>query len=426
MIIRVRNLRVAIFLVRNAVVIVVLVLSVRRTVVIGIQLELRIRLIGAAIRVGHRNRNIELLNSVLIQLRPIRERNRNLTSGLINADLIALRSSEVLTNSKLRTLRSSYILTILISKGRGRLRLLTRNNQLTLIRRLKLLVVLSTRLLNRDSDSHLISSAIGVGHNNRNLDLVTRLSILRNGNGDLTGLLVDVHTIRSVLTRAESRTLRSLSGVTILVLELRSRNRYVLTRLTRTILIARLEDRVLVRGLRIGVVFLFLLVRDAVIIVILVLDVRRAVTIGIQLELSIRLIHGRIRVGHNNRNIELLNGVLVQLRPIRERNSDLTSVLINADLIALRSSKALTNSERRTLRSGYVLTILISKGRRRLGLLTRINQLTLILRLVLLVISRLELYKEVWRVSSDLHLAAVTKLAAFLHLQVILVDVIKA
>ena len=137
MIVRVRNLRVAVVTVRDAVVIVILVGGVRLTVTIGIQLEVRIRLIGAAIRVRHRHRNIELLNGVLVQLRLIRERHRDLTGVLINLDLIPLRSLEVSRNRELRTLRSLSVLTILASEGRGRLGLLARNNQLALIRRLE-------------------------------------------------------------------------------------------------------------------------------------------------------------------------------------------------------------------------------------------------------------------------------------------------
>ena len=87
----------------------------------------------------------------------------------------------------------------------------------------------------------MVLRTIRVSHVNRNSDLVTRLRILRDGHRDLTGLLVNLHTIRRVLTRSELRALRSFSRVAVFVLELRSRNRRVLTRLTRTILIAGLE-----------------------------------------------------------------------------------------------------------------------------------------------------------------------------------------
>ena len=155
MIVDVRNLRVAVVLIRDAVTIVIAVFGVRLTVIIGIQLEIRIRLIGGTIRVGHRDRNIELLSGVLVQLRLIRVGNGDLTGVLVDLDFVALRSGEVvalsvLTNSELRTLRSVDLLlsrlTILVlaglREGRGRLRLLTRHNQLALVRRRVLVRVL--------------------------------------------------------------------------------------------------------------------------------------------------------------------------------------------------------------------------------------------------------------------------------------------
>ena len=608
MIVRVRNLRVAVIFVRDAVVIVIAVLGVRLTVVIGIQLEVRLHLIGGLIRVRHRHRNIELLNGVLVQLRLIRELNGDLTGVLINRYFVALRSLEVSRNRELRTLRSLDVLTVLISERRGRLGLLTRNNQLALIRRLVLLainrfelyeqvarvtgdlnsctvtklavflelqvvlvdvietgngylvgarwnicktkvlnnrgalgttpgftvvvglelgsvfrrqsdnnvthrlrkllgrrvvtirldntavnlhakrnalrhrsrvllnrdgdvdVVLrairvshhnrnsdrvtrlriprdgnrdltsvlvdghttrsilartegralrsrgvltvlvletrsrnlhvvtrltrtvlvtrlelfvllgrrSVRLFNRDGDVNGVLRAIRVSHNNRNSDLVTRLSTLRDANGDLTSVLVNLHTIRHVLTRGELRALRSLSVLTVLVGELRSIDLDIATRLTRTILVARLEVIVRVRNLRVAVIF----VRDAVVIVIAVLGVRLTVVIGIQLEVRLHLIGGLIRVRHRHRNIELLNGVLVQLRLIRELNGDLTGVLINRYFVALRNLEAISDLELRTLRSLSRATVLASERRGRLGLLARNNQLVLIRRLV--------------------------------------------
>ena len=243
-------------------------------------------------------------------------------------------------------------------------------------------LVLSVRLINGDGDINIVRRTIRVSHNNRNSDLVTRLRILRNLHGDLTSVLINGHTIRNVLTRGELRALRSLGVLAVLVLELRSRNLNILTRLTRTILITRLERSVLVRGLRV----LVFLVRDAVVIVIRIRDIRIAITIGVQLELSWSLIRGTVRVGHRDRNLELLNGVLVQLRLIRERNSDLTGVLVNLGFVALRSLEALRNRELRTLRSLRVLTVLILERRRRLGFLTRNNQLLLVRRRVLVCV----------------------------------------
>ena len=237
MIVRVRNLRVAVAFVRDAVVIVILVLVVRRAVTIGVQLEVRLSVVLAAIRVGHRDRNIELLNGVLVQLRPVRERHRDLTGGLVNLDLIALRSLEVFRNRELRTRRSLRVLTVLASERRGRLGLLARNNKLVLILRL---VKAGILLGHRDGDVNGVLRAIRVSHHNRNSDLVTRLRTLRNRNRDLTSIRINLHTLRRVGTRSELRALRSLSVLTVLVLELRSIDLDIATRLTRTILVTRL------------------------------------------------------------------------------------------------------------------------------------------------------------------------------------------
>ena len=137
-----------------------------------------------------------------------------------------------------------------------------------------------------------------------------------------------------------------------------------------------------VRNLRVAVV----LIRDAVTVIILVRDIRLAVTIGIQLELRLSVVGGTIRVGHNNRNVEFLLGVLVQLGLIRVGNGDLTGVLVDLDFVTLRSLEVLRNSELGALRSldlllGRVaLFIHLGEGRRRLGLLARNNQLLLVCR----------------------------------------------
>ena len=234
-------------------------------------------------------------------------------------------------------------------------------------------------------DSHVVGGAIRVGHNNRNLDLGTRGCVPRNSNLDLTRVLINGHTTRRAITRSEHGAIRSRGALTILVLKRRSRNRYLVTRLTRTILISRLVVVVSVRNLRIRV----LTVRDAVIIVILILGIRLAIIISIQLKVSLHLINAAILIRHLNRNIKLLNSVLIQLRLIRERNRDLTSGRIKVVNITLRSSEAITNSKLRILRNIYTLTSRISKRRsRRRPLVTRNNQLTLIRRLVLLVVLR--------------------------------------
>ena len=136
MIIRVRNLRIRVILIRDAVIIVILILGIRRPITISIQLKVSVHRISAAILIRHRNRNIKLFDRALIQLRLIRELNTDHTSGLINRHRVTLRSRKAVSNSELRTLRNIYTLTTLISKRRSRRSLHTRNNQLTLILRL--------------------------------------------------------------------------------------------------------------------------------------------------------------------------------------------------------------------------------------------------------------------------------------------------
>ena len=179
---------------------------------------------------------------------------------------------------------------------------------------------------------------------------------------------------------------------------------------------------VLVRNLRVAV----FAVRDVVTVIIRIRHIRVTVVIGVQLEVRVRLVFATVRVGHRDRNIELLNGVLVQLRLVRERNGDLTGVLVDRDDVALRSSEAISDLELRPLRSLRVLTVLIGEGRRRLGLLTRNNQLALVRRLVVLAVDGFELNEEVRRVARDLNLSAVAELAILLELQFILVDVVEA
>ena len=410
MIVRVRNLRVAVILIRDAVVVVVFILGVRLTVTIGVQLEVRIRLVGAAVWVGHRDRNVEFFDSVLVQLGLVREGNGDFTGVLVNLDFVAFRSLDVFRNRELRTLRSLSVLTVLVGEGRGRLGLLTRNNQLVLVSRLvnRVLVrnlrvvvltirdavvvvvfILGVRLtvtigVQLEVRIRLVGAAVWVGHRDRNVEffdsVLVQLGLVREGNGDFTGVLVNLDFVAfrslDVFRNRELRTLRSLSVLTVLVGEGRGRLG-LLTRNNQLVLVSRLVNRVLVRNLRVAV----LVVRDAVVIVILVLGVRLTVTIGVQLELRLSVVLAAVRVGHRHRNIKLFNGVLVQLRPIRERNGDLTGVLVNLDFITLRSREVFRNRELRTLRSLDVLTVLISERRSRLGLLTRNNQLVLILRL---------------------------------------------
>ena len=133
MIVRVRNLRVAVVLIRDAVTVIIRIRNVRITVTVGVQIEERLSVVLAAIRVSHHDRNIELFDSVLVQLRLVRERNGDLTSVLINRNFVALRNLEAFRNRELRTLRSLDVLIVIVSEGRRRLRFLTRNNQLVFV-----------------------------------------------------------------------------------------------------------------------------------------------------------------------------------------------------------------------------------------------------------------------------------------------------
>ena len=208
MIVRVRNLRVAVVTVRDAVVIVILVLGVRLTVTIGIQLELRLNVVLAAFRVRHRHRNIELLNGVLVQLRLVRERHRDHTGVLVNLDLIALRRLEVFRNRELRTLRSLRVLTVLASERRGRLGLLARNNQLVLILRLKAVRVLVSHkdgpcgdiVSARDNNNVVNIALLGVGWDieraRRDLILSVLGLVELAGLDDLAGLIAPLNLRR--------------------------------------------------------------------------------------------------------------------------------------------------------------------------------------------------------------------------------------
>ena len=142
MIVGVRNLRVAVFVIVDAVAVIIRIRDIRIAITIGIQLEVRSRLIHGAIRVGHRNWNIELFRGVLAQLGLIREGHGDLTGGLVDgANGVALRRLEVLWNFELGALRSVDLIlsrvTVFVLPGLGKrrlgLRLLTRNNKLVLV-----------------------------------------------------------------------------------------------------------------------------------------------------------------------------------------------------------------------------------------------------------------------------------------------------
>ncbi len=162
MIVGVRNLRVAVFVIVDAVAVIIRIRDIRIAITIGIQLEVRSRLIHGAIRVGHRNWNIELFRGVLAQLGLIREGHGDLTGGLVDgANGVALRRLEVLWNFELGALRSVDLIlsrvTVFVLPGLGKrrlgLRLLTRNNKLVLVRWLEDRVLVRRNGENRVSAS---------------------------------------------------------------------------------------------------------------------------------------------------------------------------------------------------------------------------------------------------------------------------------
>ena len=196
-----------------------------------------VNLVGGTIRVSHLNRNSDLVTRGSI----LRDGNGDFTGVLINGHTIW----STFTRGERGAIRSSSRVAVLVLEGRlVDLDVLTRLTRTAVVHRIELFVLLgvrSIRLLNSDGYVNVVLRTIRVSHLNRNSDLVTRLNVLRNGNSDLTSVRINLHTIRSILTRLESRAIRSSSRVTVLVLKLRSRNSYILTRLTRTILITRLK-----------------------------------------------------------------------------------------------------------------------------------------------------------------------------------------
>ena len=188
---------------------------------------------------GHINRNSNLVTRLSI----LRNRNSNLTGILINRHTIR----STLTRSELSILRHLGVVTVLVLNGRSRNRhILTRLTRTIPILRLELIRIL-------DSDSHInsVRRTIRIRHNNRNSNLVTRLSTLQNLNADGT-ILVNGHTLRRTITRGKLRTLRSSGRVTVLVRELRSINLGVLARLTRTILIPRRKRLIILHNGRVS------------------------------------------------------------------------------------------------------------------------------------------------------------------------------
>ena len=270
---------------------------------------------------------------------------------------------------------------------------------LVLVGRLKIHVVLWTNI---DSDVYSVLRTIRVGHINRDGDLARWHRVFRNVHGHFAGVRINRHILRRkrllvalridilrclilIRIRSELGALRGLGVLAVLVLEVRSVDYSRLTRLTISVLVFRLKSTVLVRNLRVGAVLLLLVIRDAVAVVVLILGVRRAVTIGVQLEVCGCVVLRTVRVGHLDRDIEVLDSLSVQL--LRSRHSDFTGGLVDIDRVALRSSEVIRDGELRTLRrvdgllGDVAVLVLLLDGRRRRLRLTRNNSLVLILRL---------------------------------------------
>ena len=269
----------------------------------------------------------------------------------------------VLTRRERGAIRSRGVVAVLVLELRlVNCNVLTRLAGTVLITRLVVLVVLRRRgigLLHRNSHINVVRRAIRVGDNDRNGDLVTRLRVLRDGDGDLASVLVDLYPVGCVLTRGKGRAVRSRGVVAVLVLELRLVDGDILTRLAGAVLVVRLIVLVLVRNLRVGVVVDFLVIRDAVTVIIRIRNVRIPIAVRVQLEVGRHVIHGLVRVGHGHRDVKVLHRILVQLRLVGERHRDLAGGLVNLDLVALGSGVALRDGERRVLRSLSLLALVV-------------------------------------------------------------------
>ena len=374
LVLRVRTL-LLFLLIGDAVIVVVIILGIRLAITISIQLELRLRVVLRAIRVGHLHRNLELLNGVLVQLLRISS-HRDHTSVFIHLDGVAIRRREVLRKSELRSLRSINFLAlaVLVLKRRLRRHRRTRNNLLILITRLN---GASRIRLDLDLDS-VDDVALRILHLNDNL--VARLRILRRSHRDLAAV-INLSGTRAFndLNRRTRREITRILGLVDLNRRIRSRSRVLPIRTLNPRLQRRRRNRALV--LRVRTLLLFLLIGDAVIVVVIILGIRLAITISIQLELRLRVVLRAIRVGHLHRNLELLNGVLVQLLRISSHR-DHTSVFIHLDGVAIRRREVLRKSELRSLRSinFLALAVLVLKRRLRRHRRTRNNLLILITR----------------------------------------------
>ena len=189
----VRNLRVGVLLdllgIRRAVTVIIRVLDIRRAVTIGVQLEVCLRLITGTIRVLNVDRNIEVFDSVLVELVLI-DGHGDHTGVLVDVDGVAIRSLEVIRNGELGVIRNLNLLisrfTVLIlleERRRGRV-LLVRINKSVLVLRLNLVsIALSSQNERSSSRSNRL---VLVGDLHRHVKAGLRRRFLREDNRDLT------------------------------------------------------------------------------------------------------------------------------------------------------------------------------------------------------------------------------------------------
>ena len=146
----------------------------------------------------------------------------------------------------------------------------------------------------------------------------------------------------------------------------------------------RLRDRALV--LRVGALVLLFLVGDAVAVIVLVLGVRLAVTVSIQLELRSCVVLRAVRVLNLHRNFDFLGRITVECVLV-DVDGDLAGLRVNLCGVALRSLEALRLGELGTLRridglvSNVAVFVLLLEGRLRLSRDTRNDELVFVLRL---------------------------------------------
>ena len=188
---------VLLFLVGDAVAVIVLVRGVRIAVTVSIQLELRSCVVLRAVRVLNLHRNFDFLGRITVE-RVLVDVDGDLTGLRINFCGVALRSLEVLRNGELGTLRcinrlvGDIAVFILLLEGRLRLLRGTRNNLLVLVLRLDSGVSIHNDFKRSGTNR---PGAILQDCNNRNLKLRARLCILREGQSHFTSGLVQFNGV---------------------------------------------------------------------------------------------------------------------------------------------------------------------------------------------------------------------------------------